>query len=368
MRSPRSLGADRLFFERALELARRALGETAPNPPVGCVIVRDGVVLGEGYHAAAGMPHAEVAALRMAGDARGATAYVTLEPCNHYGRTPPCTDALIAAGIGRVVVGVRDPNGTIAGGGMERLRAAGVVVDLEDDPRCARLVEPFARWIGASPYLVLKMAMSLDGRIASVSGVRQWLTCDEERLYVRELRAVHDAVMVGAGTVRVDDPLLTVRPPRARRRPYVRIVACETDAVPASAHLFEPVEGYAPTIVLAPLGARERFSALEGVADVLYVGGAGDVRLDLRAAMRALREREIYSILCEGGPTLAARLLAERLVHRVYWAIAPTFLAADGAVPVLAGSDLATMGIRVRFDTIKRVGDDVVISGPIEDV
>jgi diaminohydroxyphosphoribosylaminopyrimidine deaminase/5-amino-6-(5-phosphoribosylamino)uracil reductase len=210
--------------------------------------------------------------------------------------------------------------------------------------------------------------MSLDGCIASEPGVAQWLTSEEERVYVRELRIAHDAVMVGAGTVRVDDPQLTVRPPRARRQPYVRIVACQRDTVPATRHIFETVPGYARTIVLVPAGAREGFSDLSEIADLVFVGDKNARQLDLTAAMRALRERGIQSILCEGGPTLGARLIAARLVDRLHWAIAPALLSNERAIPVLRGADLAAAKRELRFESSERVGDDVVITGVFVDV
>ena len=343
-----------------------------PNPPVGCVLVRDGVTLGEGRHHRAGEAHAEVDALRDArargSDVRRATAYVTLEPCDHHGRTPPCSGALIEAEIGRVVIGALDPNPKTAEGGVRRLRDAGVVVDIVRDPAAEALIERF-RWTIAHdrPYVTLKMAASLDGYVAARRGEQRWLTGQLARERVRDLRIEHDAVMVGAGTVRVDDPLLTVRPHATRRKPYTRVVVCETDPIPAGSRVLAPpldapAGAYATTIVLAPGGASARFAALETVAEVLYVGDG--VQLDLAAALVALRERGISTVLCEGGPTVAGRLLAGRLVQRVVWLVAPAFLAAPDAVPALAGADLdGTNGW--RFDRIERVGDDMLLSADL---
>lgn len=360
---------DRLYLSRAVELARRALGDTSPNPPVGAVIVRDGRVLGEGFHHRAGDPHAETEAMRAAGDVRGATMYVSLEPCNHVGRTPACAQTLVDAGIARVVVGIEDPNPKTAGGGIARLRAAGIVVEIAHDAGAQATIDIFTRSVRLTrPYLALKLAMSLDGYITSKPGVQEWLTCEEERAYVRELRIGHDAVMVGAGTVRVDDAQLTVRPPHARRQPFRRIVACESGAVEPASRIFDEVEGYDRSIVLAPAGARATFAPLEGRAEVVYVGDAEATTLDLSAAMRALRERGISSILCEGGPTLGARLLAEGLVDRLYWAIAPRLLSNPDAVPVLAGAHLAAIRRELRFERSERVGDDVVVTGVFDDV
>ncbi len=359
-----SRALDELYFSRALELARRAVGNTAPNPSVGAVVVRDDRVLGEGYHHKAGEPHAEVNALRDAHDVRGATVYVTLEPCNHTGRTPPCSDALVAAGVSRVVVGTLDPNPKTSAGGVEKLRRAGIRVDVLDDARAKELIEPFAVAIANDrPFIALKMAMSIDGRIATHPGVRQTLTGEPWRLFVRDLRIMYDGVMVGAGTVRVDDPLLTVRPPSHRLRPFKRIVVCETDTIPENSRVLAAAEGYGTTIVLAPNGARERFRNLHGVADVIFVGDENASRLNLREAMATLRDRGVQSVLCEGGPTLGARMIDAGLVDRVYWAVAPVLLTTPDAVPVLAHGDLATLRRRLRFDRVEMVGSDVMLSG-----
>ncbi|MBV8151760.1 MAG: bifunctional diaminohydroxyphosphoribosylaminopyrimidine deaminase/5-amino-6-(5-phosphoribosylamino)uracil reductase RibD, partial [Candidatus Eremiobacteraeota bacterium] len=226
---------EQFYLDRARELAARGVGNTTPNPAVGAVIVRDGVTLGEGHHRVRGGPHAEVVALdearRRGRDIRGATLFVTLEPCNHYGLTPPCSDAVVDSGIARAVVGVRDPNLKTKGEGIARLRTAGIAVDVVDDPQCAALIEPFSIAIRSRrPYVTLKMAASLDGYVAPRPG-SFWLTSPASRERVRELRIAHDAVMVGAGTVRIDDPQLTVRPIHARRRPYARVIVCEDDAI-----------------------------------------------------------------------------------------------------------------------------------------
>lgn len=354
---------DEVYLQRAYELAARGIGSTAPNPPVGAVIVRYGRIVGEGYHHRAGEPHGEANALRAAGEAaRGATAYISLEPCNHTGRTPPCSNALIEAGVARVVIGTVDPNPKTNGNGVAALRERGIEVEISNDARARELIDLFAGSLRTDrPFITLKMAMSLDGAIASRPGVAQWLTSEETRSYVRDLRIAHDAVMVGAGTVRVDDPQLTVRPPHHRLRPFVRVVACETDTVPETSRVFSTIEDYAKTIVLAPAGARARFSALAEVADVVFIGEERSDRLDLALAMQALRDREIYSVLCEGGPTAAANLIAAGLVDRFVWAIAPVLLQRTGAVPVLVGTDFDSLDVQI--DKVKLVGRDVVVSG-----
>jgi diaminohydroxyphosphoribosylaminopyrimidine deaminase/5-amino-6-(5-phosphoribosylamino)uracil reductase len=349
-------------LRRACELAERGRGSTSPNPSVGAVVALGSTTLGEGYHRVRGDAHAEVEALRDAAargnDVRGATIYVTLEPCDHTGLTPPCSLAVVDAGVVRAVVGALDPNPRTAGRGIARLRAAGVAVDVADDAWSQSLIEDFGRAVARErPYVRLKLAASLDGRVAPRPGERHWLTGIEAREYVRELRAACDAVLVGAGTVRIDDPLLTVRPPRSRRRPYVRVVACERDPVSRDRAIFAPLEGYARTIVLAPAGARARFAELEAVADVAFCG-EGE-RLDLGLALAALRERGIASVLCEGGPTLAQHLLEGGFVDRVDWLVAPALLGGPEAVAALAGGP---GGVTLRFDRVERLGPDVLLS------
>ncbi|MBV9718056.1 MAG: bifunctional diaminohydroxyphosphoribosylaminopyrimidine deaminase/5-amino-6-(5-phosphoribosylamino)uracil reductase RibD [Candidatus Eremiobacteraeota bacterium] len=350
---------DRLFLQRAYELAARGIGGTSPNPPVGAVVVRGGHVVGEGYHRRAGDAHAERIALARAGsNVPGATVYVSLEPCGHTGRTPPCTDALIEAGVARVVAGLADPSER---GGAAELRRQGIDVTIADDPVARDLIEIFARGLDAGrPFVALKMAMSLDGMVASCAGVRERLSSEAEERYVRELRTVYDAVLVGAGTARIDDPLLTVRPPHSRARPYVRIIACEDHPISMNSRALTAEPGYATTIILAPAALRDRFDTLRGVADVMEIGTPTSAKLDLTQAFAALRSRGILSVLCEGGPRLAASLLASKMVDRLYWAIAPRFLRNENSVPVVCGTDLS--GVHARLDRITRLGSDILIS------
>ncbi len=361
--------ADELYLERAYELAKRALGSTAPNPVVGAALVRDDRIVGEGYHHRAGEPHAEVNAIREAGErARGATLYVSLEPCNHFGRTPPCSHAVVDAGIARVVIGAADPNPKTNAGGIAYLREHGIDVEIADAQQAQELIAPFARAIrGKRPFVSLKMAMSLDGRIASQPGQQEWLTGEEARAFVRDLRIQHDTVAVGAGTIRVDDPQLTVRPAHDRARPYVRAVFCETDPVDAHSRVFQPEEGYAKTLVLAPAGAREKFKTLESVAELVFVGDDAEMQLDLNAALSKLFERGVTSVLCEGGPTMAGNLLRGKLVDRVHWLIAPRFLHTPQAVPVIVGEPLGQTGA-LHFTSIERLGTDVLVTGTFDDV
>ncbi|GAC1396496.1 MAG: bifunctional diaminohydroxyphosphoribosylaminopyrimidine deaminase/5-amino-6-(5-phosphoribosylamino)uracil reductase RibD [Vulcanimicrobiaceae bacterium] len=358
---------DRIYLRRACELAARGRGGTSPNPAVGAVIADGGRTLGEGFHRIRGGPHAEVEALRDAesrgNDVRGATIYVTLEPCDHVGSTPPCSLAVRDAGLARVVVGALDPNARTAEAGVARLRASGIAVSVADDPWSRDLIEEFAIAVNRlRPYVRLKLAASLDGYVAPRSGERHWLTGREARGYVRELRATHDAVLVGAGTVRVDDPALSVRPPRARAKPYLRAIACETAPVPCERAIFAPLPGYDTTVVLAPAGERTAFASLETTADVAYVGADDARTLDLGLALATLRGRGIASVLCEGGPTLGGHLLAAGLVDRIDWLVAPALLASGEAVRALGGE---TRGAKLTFDRVERLGPDVLLSARV---
>lgn len=292
--------------------------------------------------------------------------YVSLEPCLHAGRTPPCSDALLGAGVARVVIGALDPT---EHGGAALLRKRGVEIEVAGDTRAHDLVEVFGKTIGGKrAYVALKMAMSLDGYAASRAGVGERISGEDERLYVRDLRVLYDAVMVGAGTVRVDDPQLSLRPPATRLRESVRIVACERDAVPAESRIFVPLPGYARTIVLAPAGARARFRDLERVAEMLYVGENDARELAIEKALQMLHDRGIMSVLCEGGPTLAARLISAGLVDRLYWAISPVLLHSESAVSVLGGEYADGSPRALRFDRIERLGNDALVVGSFVDV
>ena len=333
------------------------------------MLVRNGRTIGEGWHRLAGSPHAEVEALRDA-DARGesasgATAYVSLEPCNHHGRTPPCTEALLAAGVTRVVIAALDPNPKTAGGGVARLRDREVDVVVEESPDAAALIARFRATISSPyPYVTLKMAMSLDGAIAPASGMNYRLTGSAAYERVRMMRAEVDAVMVGAGTIRADDSQLTLRPHHARRKPYTRIVACETDPVPADARVFAqpadtPPGAYSRTLVLAPGGSRAAFTGLASAADLVFVGDGA--HLDIDTAMRELRARGIVTILCEGGPTFAGRLLEAGLVRELVWFIAPALIRTPLAVSPLTGADVTRYARGWRFTDVERVGEDLML-------
>ncbi|MCL6635390.1 MAG: bifunctional diaminohydroxyphosphoribosylaminopyrimidine deaminase/5-amino-6-(5-phosphoribosylamino)uracil reductase RibD, partial [Peptococcaceae bacterium] len=319
---------DRHYMRMALELAGRARGRTSPNPMVGAVVVKDGKVVGSGYHLRAGTPHAEVHALNEAGEkARGATLYVTLEPCCHYGRTGPCSEAVIGAGIARVVVAMTDPNPKVAGGGIKRLREAGIEVTLgvlEEEAR--ELNEVFIKYITTGrPFVVAKAAMSLDGKIATRSGRSKWITGPEARAYGHQLRDWYDAIMVGIGTVLADDPSLTARLPGGKGRDPVRVILDSRARIPLNAGVLTRRSG-APTIIAATAAAPQaKLAALRRAGARVLVVNDGP-RVDLAGLMKLLAEQEITSVLIEGGSGVHGSALAAGIVDKVAWFIAPRII------------------------------------------
>ncbi|MBX6377712.1 MAG: bifunctional diaminohydroxyphosphoribosylaminopyrimidine deaminase/5-amino-6-(5-phosphoribosylamino)uracil reductase RibD [Clostridia bacterium] len=310
---------------RALRLAERGLGRTHPNPAVGAVVVRDGRLVGEGFHARAGAPHAEVNALRAAGAAaRGATVYVTLEPCDHHGRTPPCTEALLAAGVARVVVACLDPNPLVAGRGVARLRRAGVSVDvgvLAD--RAVELNAGFFTYITRGrPLVIAKFAMTLDGKVAAVDGRSRWITGAEARLEGHRLRDRCDAVAGGVGTALADDPLLTTRLPGGRDP--VRVVVDSRGRLPSTAAMLRsgsPAPTWVAVTEWAPEAERRRLR--EAGAEVLVLPSDADRRVSVPALLKELARRGVTSLLLEGGPTLVASFFEAGVVDRVVGFVAP---------------------------------------------
>lgn len=358
------------FMQRALELGRRGEGRTRPNPAVGAVVVRQGEIVGEGFHPRAGDPHAEVLALRQAAAAaRGADLYVTLEPCCHQGRTGPCAEAVIAAGVSRVFIGTGDPNPRVAGGGVARLQAAGVeVVSGLLEAECRRLIAPFAKHVTCGlPYLILKSAVTLEGRIATVTGDSRWISGAESRLVVHRLRDRVDAVMVGIGTVLEDDPRLTTRLDEGGRD-AMRIVVDAELRIPETAALLEP-GSEAPTLVAttrrAPPEKAERLRR-RGI-QVLEIADRGG-RVDLPELMQRLGAQGLQSILLEGGSRLNAAALAAGIVDRVMVFVAPVLLGGSQGPGMFAGPGVERLSqaIRLRQVRVERCGDDTLIEGEIE--
>lgn len=354
-------------MDHALALAGRGLGRVWPNPAVGCVIERDGIVLGRARTADGGRPHAEVQALAQAGAAaRGATAHVTLEPCAHVGATPSCADALIAAGVARVVVAQRDPDPRTNAAGIARLRAAGVeVLEGVRETEARALQAGFlSRVTRGRPLLTLKLASSLDGRIATASGESRWITGPEARAHVHAERARHDGVMVGAGTARADDPRLTVRglgAAHAEGPQPVRIVLSRRLDLPMEGALL--AEGGPPVWLLHGGATPERVAAVEARGAVAIPCPSGpDGQLDLAAALAILGARGLCRVYCEGGGTLAAGLLSAGLVDRLEAHVAGAAIGAEG-IPALGAMGLASLGDapRLRLAGMRRLGADALL-------
>jgi diaminohydroxyphosphoribosylaminopyrimidine deaminase/5-amino-6-(5-phosphoribosylamino)uracil reductase len=354
--------ADRRHMARALRLAARARGRTAPNPMVGAVVVAGDRIAGEGWHPRAGDPHAEVFALRQAGDAaRGATLYVTLEPCCHHGRTPPCTEAVLAAGITRVVAAMGDPFPKVAGGGFTRLREAEVQVEcglLEAEARA--LNRPYLKAVGTGlPWVTAKIAMTLDGKIATRTGDSRWITGEAARRYVHRLRDWNDAVLVGIGTARTDDPQLTARLPRARNP--MRVVADPRAELPLGSHLVREAHSI-PTVAFVDPEADTEPLERHGVQVERLPATAG--RLDLEEGLRRLVARGIHSVLCEGGASLLGSLFDAGLVDDVVWFVAPKLVGGREAPGALGGLGVERMADAWQLEDLRlrRFGEDVAFT------
>ncbi|HJU19865.1 MAG TPA: bifunctional diaminohydroxyphosphoribosylaminopyrimidine deaminase/5-amino-6-(5-phosphoribosylamino)uracil reductase RibD [Stellaceae bacterium] len=356
---------DRAFMQAALALARRGLGAVWPNPAVGCIVVKEGRVVGRGWTQPGGRPHAETEALdRAGGRARGGTAYVSLEPCAHWGRTPPCAEALIAAGIGRVIAALEDPDRRVAGRGLRRLAESGIAV--ESGLCAAEAAEINAGFLSrirlGRPLVTVKLATTLDGRIAAASGESRWITGPQARERAHLLRATHDAVLVGSGTALADDPELTCRLPGLGARSPVRIVLDRTLRLPSTLRLIAEAQRVPTWLLTSPEADPVRRSRLiDNGVTVIAVPSDPAGGLDLAAALQALGARGLTRLLVEGGARLAASLLRAGLVDRLAWFHAPLLLGGDG-LPAVAGFGLAALAEAPGFEriAIEPVGADVL--------
>lgn len=347
---------DRDFMNVALRLARRAMGDTAENPPVGCVVVRDGQIVGRGRTASGGRPHAETEALAMAGPAaRGATAYVTLEPCAHHGKTPPCAEALIAAGVARVVVAIEDPDPRVDSGGLKQLREAGIEVSLGVGAEDAALVADgfLSRIRTGRPKVTLKLATSLDGRIATSTGASRWITGLAARARGHRMRARHDAILIGVGTALADDPNLDCRLPGLTSRSPIRVVMDGALRLPMTSGLVKTARERPTVVVAAPTANPVKRQELEGhgVA-VASVDADDEGRPDIEAALRLLARRGVGRVLVEGGATVARSLIAADLVDTLAWFRAPMVLGGDG-IPAIAALGLDAVDAAPRFVPVR---------------
>ncbi|APG26716.1 riboflavin biosynthesis protein RibD [Syntrophotalea acetylenivorans] len=359
--------ADR-YMRRALELGAQAEGRTRPNPAVGAVVVADNQIVGEGFHPAAGQPHAEVFALQAAAErAVNADLYVTLEPCSHQGRTGPCTEVIIAAGIRRVFVGTQDPNPQVAGSGIRRLQQAGIQVAVGlRDKECRRLIAPFAKHVTTGlPFVILKSAVTLDGQTATSTGDSQWISNSRSREEVHRLRDRVDAIMVGVGTVLHDDPKLTTRLPGGRDP--LRIVVDSQLRTPPQAtllHLDSSAETLIAHISTASVERRDRL--LENRATLLKTAES-DGRVDLHDLLAQLGRRGVQSVLLEGGAQLNAAFLKADLIDRMMIFVAPKVIGGNGGFGIFAGEGFARLADAKQLQDIRfrQFGDDILIEGEV---
>jgi diaminohydroxyphosphoribosylaminopyrimidine deaminase/5-amino-6-(5-phosphoribosylamino)uracil reductase len=376
-------GTDEQFLRRALDLARQGIGLASPNPHVGAVIVGpDGTIAGTGVYTYDGVTHAEVLALRQAGDkARGGTLYINLEPHAHQGRTPPCTDALIAAGIHRVVASMRDPNPKVSGQGFEKLRATGIQVDVGQLEQEARdLNQAFARYIRHRvPFVTLKTAMTLDGKIAPppvVASRREagvpaggWITGAAARTHVHEQRHQSDAILAGVGTILADDPLLNDRSGRPRRRPLLRVILDSHLRLPPESRLVQSAMNgdffKNDVLIFCSSGDDKKKKRLEAHGIRVEQVPSSDQRPDIGMVLRRLGELEITSVMIEGGATVNGTALASKIVDRVFLYYAPRILAGAGSVPFASGTGFRDMkdSLQLNHLQLHRFGEDFAVEG-----
>ncbi|MBV5260113.1 bifunctional diaminohydroxyphosphoribosylaminopyrimidine deaminase/5-amino-6-(5-phosphoribosylamino)uracil reductase RibD [Synechococcus moorigangaii CMS01] len=354
---------DRAMMQRCIALAKQAAGRTAPNPMVGAVVVKEGKIIGEGFHPGAGQPHAEVFALREAGDAaQGATIYVSLEPCNHYGRTPPCSQAVVKAGVKKVVVGMVDPNPLVAGGGLQTLRDAGIEVLVGvEEAACRELNAGFIwRMVHKRPLGILKYAMTLDGKIATTTGHSAWITHQETRNRVYDLRSQCDAVIVGGNTVRLDNPYLTTHELTAHNP--LRVVVSQSLDLPGDRHLWDVA--IAPTVVITQAAANPKMQTF------LQNQGIEVVHLDPvcpDGVMQYLYDRGCLQVLWECGGTLAAAAIASSSIQKVMAFIAPKIIGGQGAPTPVGNLGLTQMDEAIALENVQlqSIGHDFLLTGDL---
>lgn len=356
------ISIDQQYMKRALALARKGIGKTSPNPAVGCVIVNNGKIVGEGWHKRAGGHHAEVHALQMAGEAaRGADVYVTLEPCSHTGKTPPCCEALIKAGVRRVVAGMRDPNPQVNGSGMKALEQAGIETlcgVLED--QCRALNRPFIKHASTGlPFVTFKCAMTLDGNIATVTGESRWISGEKSRLQVHRMRAVNDAIMVGVDTIIADNPQLTVR--HVKGRDPLRIIVDTNLRTPESVAVLKA--GSARNTLIATIERNpEVHLRYTGQGATVIVCGELDGRVSMVDLLKKLGKMGIQSILLEGGSRLAGDMVKQALIDEYVIFVAPKIIGSDGFAPfTLLGITSMENAVRLKFGHVTHSGQDLVI-------
>ncbi len=357
---------DEKYMQRALDLAARAQGRTSPNPMVGAVVVKDNQVVGEGYHMKAGTPHAEVHALQAAGEvARGATLYVNLEPCSHYGRTPPCADAIVRAGVKRVVVAGLDPNPRVSGRGLKILQDAGIETltgVLEQEARNLNLA--FFKYIQTGiPLVSLKVAMTLDGKIATSSGDSRWISGEASRQYVHQLRNIYDAIMVGIGTVLKDDPMLNTRLEEEDIRDPIRVIIDSKLDLPQSSNIVQTARQQKTIVFCGQQADNARQEFLEGAGLTVIRLDGRDEKLPLEEVLRVLGKMEIMTLLVEGGGEINGYLIEKGLIDKVYWFIAPKIVGGREAPTPVGGRGIPQLknALPLKSMEIQRCDEDILI-------
>lgn len=360
---------DHEYMQQALSLARRAKGVTSPNPCVGAIVVKEGTIVGKGFHRAAGMPHAEVEAIDDAGsNAMDATLYVTLEPCNHFGKTPPCTHKIMHAGIKTVVMGCMDPNPTVCGGGMKYLAENGItVVPGVLEKECKRLIEDFSWYVqhDHTPFVLLKCAATLDGRIATATGDSKWITNEKSRGHVHQIRHEVDAILTGSGTLHADNPSLTSRIKGVQTKDPIRIVLDTHLTICEDAVLITQQSDAKTIIVTGPDVSQEKKNRLgEKGVEFLEIP-LKDSRLDLTELMIKLGQMSILSLLIEGGGQVAGSALRQGIVNKVLFFLAPKILGGSDGIPVFTGKGPLWIkdAFRLKEITLTQFDDDILVEG-----
>jgi diaminohydroxyphosphoribosylaminopyrimidine deaminase / 5-amino-6-(5-phosphoribosylamino)uracil reductase len=361
---------DSFFMKMALDLAKQGIGYTSPNPMVGAVVVKDGKIVGKGWHQIPGGPHAEVYALDDAGPkSKGADLYVTLEPCNHHGKTPPCTEKIIASGIRRVVMSMTDPNPDVAGGGARRLEQAGIKVDsgvCEKEAR--RLIEFFTKYVTTKqPFVILKIAATLDGQIATRTGDSKWVTGETSRKYVHELRHAVDAILVGVNTVKSDDPQLTTRLEGKKGKNPKRIILDTHLTIPEDAKVLHNASPSDTIIITGNSVSLEKRKRIEKTGVQILEAKIKNHLIDLNDLLLRLGQMRITSLLIEGGSRVAAETLKAGIVDKICFFYAPKILGGNDGVPMFGGpgSDLMSGSVPITDISLQRFDDDILVEGYI---
>ncbi|MDP3804868.1 MAG: bifunctional diaminohydroxyphosphoribosylaminopyrimidine deaminase/5-amino-6-(5-phosphoribosylamino)uracil reductase RibD [Candidatus Omnitrophota bacterium] len=355
------------YMRNAISLARKATGKTGPNPVVGAVVVKGGRIVGAGYHKKAGLPHAEVNALKAAGKrAMGATLYVTLEPCDHFGKTPPCTEAVIKSGIKKVVIAMKDPNPVNNGRGIRKLKKYGISTYagiLQEE--AVSMNKPYIKFITKGlPYVTIKAAGSLDGKIAARTGDSKWISSEASRRYVQGLRARADAVMVGVNTVIKDDPILMSWLKKAKQP--IRVIVDSRLRTPLNAKIFSRI-GQSPVIIATAKKSKKIKSYVHKGAEVAVTGSSGGGRVDLKRLLKILAKKGVMNVLVEGGGELNAGFIEEGLADRMLFFISPKIIGGRDAVTSVEGRGVTAVkdAMLLRGVKVRRFGDDILIEGEI---